>query len=440
MASCAIHLPQPEVEIPSRYIYDLNEAASTSDGAWWHIYNDPVLDSLQRRALAANRDLAAAAERVEQARLSIAVARSAFLPNLNFNIAADLQHTTPIGTEQQYTVGPSISWDLSLFGALRYAQREARAELLSSEWALRGVQLSLTVEMAKAYFTLRQSELSLSIARRSHHLREESAALIDSLFHYGMATGLDADQARSLVYVAASDIEQYTRSRNEAQLSICTLLGIPPQPYTEPAITPLMAELPSAPPEALPSELLQLRPDIMQAHYTVEAAAARVGTARSNRFPSIPLSGSGGRFGAKFKELFSENLWSWSATASLVQPLFSFGRLSRREQIARSAYDESLRQYEQTVLEALEQVESALTTISTTNRQTESYAEYVAANERIAYLTEQLYRIGMSNYLDVISTEQTWYTSQLTLIELMIQQRINYSTLVMALGEGWQGL
>jgi multidrug efflux system outer membrane protein len=91
-------------------------------------------------------------------------------------------------------------------------------------------------------------------------------------------------------------------------------------------------------------------------------------------------------------------------------------------------------------LEALEQVESALTAISTTNRQTERYAEYVAANKRIANLTEQLYRIGMSNYLDVISTEQTWYTSQLTLIELMIQQRINYSTLVMALGEGWQGL
>ncbi|MBQ5830701.1 MAG: TolC family protein, partial [Alistipes sp.] len=175
-------------------------------------------------------------------------------------------------------------------------------------------------------------------------------------------------------------------------------------------------------------------------HYAVEAAAAGVGTARSNRFPSIPLTGSGGRFGAKFKELFSENLWSWSATGSLVQPLFSFGRLSRREQIARSAYNESLRQYEQTVLEALEQVESALTAISTTNRQTERYAEYVAANKRIANLTEQLYRIGMSNYLDVISTEQTWYTSQLTLIELMIQQRINYSTLVMALGEGWQGL
>ena len=440
MASCAIHLPKPNVEIPHRYIYDLDHATTSVDGAWWNIYNDPVLDSLQRRALTANRDLAAAAERVEQARLSIAVARSAFLPNLNFDIEANLQHTTPTGTEQQYTVGPSISWDLSLFGALRYAQREARAELLSSEWALRGVQLSLTVEMAKAYFTLRQSELSLSIARRSHHLREESAALIDSLFHYGMATGLDADQARSLVYVAASDIEQYTRSRNEAQLSICTLLGIPPQPYTEPAITPLMAELPSAPPKALPSELLQLRPDIMQAHYAVEAAAAGVGTARSNRFPSIPLTGSGGRFGAKFKELFTENLWSWSATGSLAQPLFSFGRLSRREQIARSAYNESLRQYEQTVLEALEQVESALTAISTTNRQTERYAEYVAANKRIANLTEQLYRIGMSNYLDVISTEQTWYTSQLTLIELMIQQRINYSTLVMALGEGWQGL
>ena len=163
-----------------------------------------------------------------------------------------------------------------------------------------------------------------------------------------------------------------------------------------------------------------------------------MGIARSNRFPSISITGSGGLFGSTVKELFEDGHWKWGATGGLAQPLFNFGGLRNREKMARAAYDEARLEYEQTLLNALEEVESALVAIATYRAQMERYAQYVKANGRIAELTKSLYQAGMSDYLDVISTEQTWYESQLQLVGLVAQQYINYADLVMALGDGWQ--
>jgi multidrug efflux system outer membrane protein len=123
-----------------------------------------------------------------------------------------------------------------------------------------------------------------------------------------------------------------------------------------------------------------------------------------------------------------------------VQPIFGFGRLRRQEQVAREAYKQQAENYEKTVLTALQEVESALVAIETYRAQVVRYDEYVQANERIAQLTEALYKMGMSNYLDVISTAQTWYESQLQFVTILSQQYINYAELVMALGDGWQGI
>ena len=124
----------------------------------------------------------------------------------------------------------------------------------------------------------------------------------------------------------------------------------------------------------------------------------------------------------------------------MAQPLFNFGSLRNREKMAIVAYEESVAEYEQTVLTALEDVESALVAISTYRAQAEEYAQYVKANGRIAELTEALYSMGMYDYLDVISTQQTWYESQLQMVNIVAQQYINYANLVMALGDGWQGV
>lgn len=443
VAGCAAQLPMPNVDFPSQYIYEDGAVArfdTLPDGkGWWQIYNDPMLDSLERVALENNRDIAVAASRIESARYALAAARAEFLPSLEAELSAESNYKTPLGKSYEIVLQPSVSWNVSLFGALRHTTREMRAEILSSEWAHRGVLLSLTKEVAQAYFTMRECNQSLNIARRSYELRQTSAALIDSMVYYGVSTALDSEQANSLVYGAAADIEQYDRALKQASLSLAVLLGQTPQPLSDSALADLtLAALPAQVPSGVPSELFGRRPDIMESYYELQAAAAKVGVARSNRFPSVALTGSGGLLGSNVKELFKDGYWSWDATAGVVQPLFAFGRLRRAEQIARANYDEAVLEYEQTVLQALEEVESALVAVATYRGQIAAYVDYVEANRRIANMTEALYRLGQNNYLDVITTRQTWYESQLQLVQLISQQYINYAELVMALGDGWE--
>lgn len=439
--ACTPHLHLPKVDIPAEYLSSPDQtSAKPLEPQWWKVFNAPMLDSLQAIALENNKDLKLAVSRIESSRYELSIARSEFLPEVEAEIGADAKYQTHEGTEYELNIQPNISWNVSLFGALRHTVGAARAELLSSEWAYQGVRLSLTTQVATAFFTILQYRESLAIARHSLQLRKESAALIDSLTHYGMSTGLDLDQAQSLVYASQADVEEYNRALAQAKYSLAVLLGKTPEYVVgldwESALE--IGSLPDAIPIGLPSDLLVRRPDLMESHYELQAAASKVGIARSNRFPSIALTGEGGLIGSSVKELFTSGYWSWGAAAQLVQPIFSFGRLKRKEQIARVEYEDAVLEYEKSVLTALKEVESALIAISTYRTQAEQYAEYVEANRRIAQLTMALYRNGMSNYLDVISTQQTWYNSQLELVQLTSQQYINYADLVMAIGGGWQ--
>lgn len=439
--ACGERLYVPHPELPRDYLYagGFPQDSLPHDIRWWEIFGDTTLNRLVETALMNNRDLAAAASRVEAARLNLAVARAPYLPQFGIGVSAEGDYLEPTGITQKYAVEPTLSWEISLFGALRNAKRSARAEILSTEWAFRGVTLSLTAEVATTYFTLLQYDRDLEIARRSYDLRRQSAALIDSMFRYGMSNSVALEQARSLVYTAAADIPQYTRAVEQTRLSLGILLGENPQ-RADTARRGIGLNTDYQPieiPVGIPSDLLHRRPDVMQAWYEMQSAAAQVGIAHAARFPSLSLTASGGVFSTSIKGLTSENPWAWSATAALTQPLFAFGKLKRQEQIARESYIQSVYAYEQSILQALSDVEQALVSISTYRQQTERYAALVMANSDIATKTKALYDSGMSAYLDVIDAERSLYESQMEFVNLTAQQYINYVDLYKALGGGW---
>ena len=331
------------------------------------------------------------------------------------------------------------SWELSLFGALRNAKRAAKAEIAASEWALAGVRLSLAAEVATTYFTLLEYERDLSIARQTLRLRRESAALIDSMFRYGMSDGVALEQARSLVYTAEADIPQYCRAVEQTWLSMGILLGeTPSRAWLSGAGLRLLTDYrPADIPVGLPSELLKRRPDIRQAHFNMLQAAAQAGQARSARFPSISLTAKVGVASSSIKGLTAANPWAWDALGSVAEPIFGFGKLRNAERAAMAAYTQSAKTYEQTVLTAFADVEKALVAIATYRSQTERTGELVLSNDRIATMTRALYRSGLSDYLDVIDAERSLYQSQMSHVNLVVQQYINYVTLCKALGGGW---
>ena len=190
-------------------------------------------------------------------------------------------------------------------------------------------------------------------------------------------------------------------------------------------------------PVGLPSELLKRRPDIMEARYNMLQAAANAGVARGARFPSIALTAKGGIASNSIKGLTAANPWAWDALGSLTQPLFAFGKLRRSEMAAMERYTQAAKTYEQTVLTAFADVEKALVAIATYRTQTERSCELVVSNDRIATMTQALYRSGLSDYLDVIDAERSLYQSQMELVNIAAQQYINYVNLCKALGGGW---
>ena len=154
--SCATNLPLPQINLPEHYLYEAIATTDSLGGKWWRIYNDTVLDSLQMEALRSNHDLIVAASRVASARYNLTVARAAFLPTLGTELSVEGKYTTPLGDSYEWVLQPPISWNVSLFGALRHTNREAQAQILSTVWGYRGVVLSLTKEVASAYYTILQ--------------------------------------------------------------------------------------------------------------------------------------------------------------------------------------------------------------------------------------------------------------------------------------------
>lgn len=441
LAACTPKFYPPQVTAPEHYIYGegFSQVTTGVGERWWELFCDTTLNGLIDHALMNNRDVAVAAARVEQARANLRTVRAQYLSQVGVGASAEGEYTPATKIVQAYAVEPTLSWELSLFGALRNANRAAKAEIASTEWALAGVRLSLAAEVATTYFTLLEYERDLSIARQTLQLRQQSAALIDSMFRYGMSDGVALEQAKSLVYTAEADIPQYRRAVEQTWLSMGILLGENPSraQLSGAGLRLLTDYRPAEIPVGLPSELLQRRPDIREAHFNLLQAAAQAGQARSARFPSISLTGKGGVASNSIKGLTSANPWAWEALGSVVEPVFGFGKLRNAERAAMAAYTQSAKTYEQTVLTAFADVEKALVAISTYREQTGRSSELVLANDRIATMTRALYRSGLSDYLDVIDAERSLYQSQMELVNLVAQQYINYVTLCKALGGGW---
>ena len=440
LSACNARITPPQISIPSEYSY-AEQAITDSlgiDFAWWEYFGDSTLNDLIMRSIANNRNLLVAASRIEQARIELGNVRSNYLPSFAFGLSAEGNYTKATRIEQQYQIAPTMSWEVPLFGALRHSRRAAYAELCATKWAFRGVMLSLTTEVATSYFTLLQYRSSLEVARNTYRLREISAALMDSMYRYGFVSAVERQQAYSLADAAAVDIPTYERAVVETAAALSTLMGEYPLDSIIESPSALHADrLPPEIPIGLPSALLERRPDVLEAYYGVEQAAAKVNIARVARFPSLSLTASGGVLSSTIKGLTSSNPFSWSAAAKLLQPLYAFGHLKRGELSAREGYYQAVKQYEQSILQAFADVSEALSQISTYRREVERYGAMLESDRRIYEMSKALYASGMNSYTDLIDAERTLYDSQMSYAEVRAQQYIAYVALFKALGGGW---
>ena len=445
LGSCNPHLSAPQLAKHEEYLFGngFSRESIQLEREWWLIFGDTTLNRLITRAIAQNKNIQIAASRVEEAHYNLVTTRATYLPALTAEISAEGKYESAAdNVAQSYKILPQASWELPLFGSLRHATQGAKAQIKYEAWQYRGVRLALEAEVATTYFTLLQYQQDLNIAKRSSELRREMVTLIDSLYQYGYASGVNLEQAHSLLYTAEADIPLYERAISQTLLSLAILTGDTPDIHINIGIGNSSALTNDYRPYdiaiGIPSDLLHRRPDVMSAYYTMQQAAANVGIARSARLPSITITLFGGTATDRVSNLFSSKGWVADALASLAQPIYNFGTLRNRELAAREAYRQSLLAYEQSYIEALIDVESALVAITSSREELLRYAGLVKSYRNIALMTYALYRNGLSDYLDVIDAERSLYTSQMQFENLVAQQYINYITLCKALGGGVQ--
>jgi len=435
---------RPDIDVPAAWRLGPTEAAEISNIAWWDQFDDPVLSSLVRTALANNKDLKVATANVDQAAAQLGIVRSAQFPQVDANASATRQgisQTTfvgaPVATHifNNYAVNLSASFELDIWGRLRRATESAQASLLASEQGRGTVVLTLVTTVASGYIQLRSLDRQLEIAQYTSRSLGEAARLQKVRFEEGAVPESDYQQAESQYREALARVPEFERQIAQQENFISVLLGQNPSPIARGrAIDALLFPVI---PGGLPSSLLERRPDIRQAEENLIASNADIGVAKAAYFPDISITGMLGLASEQFSDLFKGASKTWSFGASLLQPIFNAGRIDSQVARAEALQREALYTYEKSIISAFQDVENALIDRTKFGQIREEQAKNVAALQKFRDLADLRYREGATIYLEVATAEQSLFNAQLEYVATQSQLFQAYANLYKAMGGGW---
>jgi len=417
-------------------------AESLGDQKWWEVFQDQQLQDLLHTALQHNYDVRIAATRILQAQAQVGITRSDQLPTISGGVEAVNQRSArtkffPAFETSSNQVVLSLAWELDFWGKYRRATESARANLLATEWAREAVISTLVSDVAAAYFQLRELDLELEISRRTLVSRRDSLRITQMLASGGATSMLDVRQAEQLVFTAAGTIPDLERRIEQQENFISTLLGNNPGPV---ARGTKLTEQPHAPelPAGLPSSLLERRPDIRQAEAQLIAANAQIGVARAAYFPQINLTASGGYQSSALTSLFTAPAGLWSFGGSLVQPIFTGGRIRSNVKFTEARQQETALAYQQTIQQAFRGVSDALVEYRKDREFREQQEQLTFSAQDAARLSETRYRGGATSYLEVLTNETNYFNAELALAQAQLNELLGLVRIYRNLGGGWQ--
>jgi multidrug efflux system outer membrane protein len=436
---------RPPVDTPQSWRFGEKEARGIVNTAWWQQFNDPVLNELIGVALHENKDLKIAAARVEEFIARYAVTRASLFPQVGANAGPERERTTelgqvalPAGTPNpfyQYQVSLSASWEIDLWGKLRYATETAHAALLGTEEGRQSVILSLVTSVADSYVNLRDLDRQLDIARQTAKIRKETYHIFNIRFKAGYVSELELSQAKSDLEQVLSTIPPLEKSIAQQENALCVLLGrnLGPIPRGKPISDLGMPAVPAG----LPSDLLEQRPDIRLAEQNLISANAQLGVARAQYFPDISLTGLFGYESTRLSSLFSgpARIWSWAVP--LTAPIFTGGAIAGQVKEAEAIQKETLFQYQQAIQNAFRDVEDSLVDQHRTRDQLEALARQVEALRTYARVARLRYDNGYTSYIEVLDADRNLFSAELNYTQTqgtLFQSLVN---LYKAMGGGW---
>ena len=444
-------------------------APETGPMGWQEFLQEPRLRELVALALQNNRDLRVAVLAIEKARAQYGVEQSNRFPAVGATAAGnrtrtadDLNTSGRSPTSSQYSAQLGFSsYEIDFFGRVKNLNEAALQEFLRTTENRRSVQLSLVAEVANAWLTLDADGRRLQLAQDTLRSRQKSYELTERSHALGAASGLTLAQTQTTVDTARADVAAFTSQVARDRNALALLAGAPvpaallpdganPGATASPAqaasASASVAPAPSlatpaatllAVPGDLPSSVLLNRPDVRAAEYTLRGAYASIGAARAAFFPSITLTASAGTASNALSGLFDGGNGTWSFAPQIRLPIFDAGRNRANLQIAETARDTALAQYDKAVQTAFREVADALAERATLAERLQAQQSLQAATLKALQLSEARYRLGADSYLPVLDAQRALYSAQQTLIGLALAEQANRITLYKVLGGRW---
>ncbi len=448
LAGCMVgpDYKRPDVPTPDAFRYEPKSVAPTAaDTEWWKQFGDPVLEDYIVEALAHNKNIAVAVANVEQAAGVLTTTRSPLYPQLGYQGDGARQRTNPfagtraagIGSQEfsSYSVIASASWEIDLWGRIRRLTESARASLLATDEARRGVVLSLVASTASTYLQLLGLDEQLATAKRTLGAYGETVKLFELQFKYGQVSRMNVEQARSQYETAAAQIPVIENQIAQTEIALSILLGRNPGPIKRGKALSALA-LPAVP-AGLPSQLLERRPDLMQAEQTLIAANAQIGAAKAQYFPTISLTGAYGGASTQLNDLFQGSSRVWSYGGSILGPIFTGGAISGQVAQAEAGQKAALSSYQLAIQNAFGNVENALVANQKLGEQLDAQNRLVKALSEYAKLARLQFDGGYTSYTTVLQAEQQLFPAELNQATIRAQLYASYVAMYQALGGGW---
>lgn len=435
------HLSQPDVQIPAS-LSDSQplDSLTIADLGWWEFYGDEYLKDIIKRVLDENKNLLIAAQRVEEARLLYKVDKANLLPELSFRLPWN--HETNEYYKELSLIDPeigvkaTISWEVDLFGSLRWNKKKSQAQYRATINEERAMRMLLVAETASTYFRLVALDNELSIVKSTMETREEGVRLAKLRFNGGLTSETVFQQAQVQYATAAALIPNLEYNIKVAENQLLLLMGSLPNEEVRRAKSLTDNTLSDRIPLGLPSSLLERRPDIKASEDKLKAAVANVGYTYAKRFPSLNIELTGGVEDNDFKNLF-RSPFSYVAE-NFVAPLFDFGKRKNRYKAAIAAYNESRLSYENKILEAFGEVDNAITRYNSARMAVTKDTELLEAAHKYQELTWKQYRGGTINYIDVLDAQRRFFEAQIARMNAIRDEHLALIQLYKALGGGWQ--
>lgn len=422
-------------------------SAHLSRGSWWSVFGDAELNRLEGLATEQNQELAGSLARLEQARALVTVARSDLFPHFNFSPSFNRQRTSAnsfdrgqaAGVSHSYNtlfVGADAEWELDLWGRVRQQVSAARARLTASEDDLEAARLSIQAEVATDYFSLVALESEYALIQKTIESFRRSFDLTVNRRKGGIASDLDVSQAETQLKATEALLPAIELERARVLNALAMLCGETTAQFKVqiPAGFQLLPQAVTA----LPSELLERRPDVAAAERRMAAANADVGVAKTAFYPRVTFHGLAGLQSIDAGSVFNWPSRVWAFGPTLQLPLFTGGRNRAELAFSRAGYRGTVADYRQSVLVAFREVEDQL---AAQRLLTEQFgAEQAALNSarRTLEIAENRYKAGLVTYLEVATAQSAALDRERSLVRLSSERLTAQVALIKALGGGWE--